>query len=72
MVSNHEMDIYRQVWMLIDKGHLIQGICNEVCTILRGAEQIRVVIPDVNNGTMASLANVVAPVIQHIFSLCKC
>jgi hypothetical protein len=72
MVSNHEVDIYWCVCMLVDKGHIHQGISNEVCMILWGAEQICVVIPDVNNGTMASLANVTAPVIQGVFSLCEC
>ena len=30
---------------------------------------IRVVIPDVDNSTMASLAHIAAPVIQRVFSL---
>jgi hypothetical protein len=66
------MDIYWYVWMLVNKGHLIQGIYNKFRTTLQGTEQICVVIPDVDNGTVASLANIAAPVIQCIFSLCKC
>ena len=63
------MYTYRRIWMIVDKDHSIQGIFHEVCTISRGQVHIRVVIPDVDNSTMASLAHIAAPVIQHVFSL---
>ena len=66
------MYTYRRIWMLIDEEHSLQGMFNEVRTILRGQEHICVVIPDIDNSTMASLAYIAAPVIQRIFSLCEC
>ena len=63
------MYTYRRIWMIVDKDHSIQGIFHEVCTISRGQVHIHVVIPDVDNSTMASLAHIAAPVIQRVFSL---
>jgi hypothetical protein len=50
---------------------VVQGICDIFCTILWGAEQIRVCIPEIGDGAVASLSHVAAPVIERTFSLCN-
>ena len=50
----------------------MQGTFDIRRTFLRGAIQVRVLIPEIDHNTVASLADVAAPVIQRVFSLCEC